>query len=480
MSDPWDYIIVGSGAGGSAAAHRLAATGRRVLVLEKGRALPTDVSTLDVGRVFGEAAFKAKEPWRDGRGRTVKPEEYFNLGGKTKWYGAALLRFQPHEFDADPAHQCGGWPLAYDEMAPYYDQAEQLLQIRHFDVEPDLRTILDGLKRRDGAWEEHPLPLGLDSTILDHEREAKHFDGFASAGGLKSDAQVRFLNGLSGTNTVAIETGRDVVGLEPSPGGADTVSAVICADGTRYTGHTILLAAGALHSPRLVERYMRETGLADTAASFDQVGRNYKCHLNSAILAIGTSRKTDVLRKTVLMLHPDFPHSTMQTLGWMDGEIVGSQLSGLVPSFVAGMLGARAYGFWITTEDGSSPDNRVRAAGKGVDLPTIDYDTHRLPPAVHQHNRLWRALRGHFLGLGLAAFIKPIPLEGTAHACGTLATGQTPADSVIDADGRAHDITNLYVVDGSALPRSSRVNPALTIYAWALRVADRLVQRAEA
>ena len=71
-----------------------------------------------------------------------------------------------------------------------------------------------------------------------------------------------------------------------------------------------------------------------------------------------------------------------------------------------------------------------------------------------------------------------IPITGTAHACGTLVAGRDPAQSVVDAGGRVHGMENLYVVDGSVLPRSSRVNPALTIYAWALRVASLLDSRA--
>jgi choline dehydrogenase-like flavoprotein len=70
--------------------------------------------------------------------------------------------------------------------------------------------------------------------------------------------------------------------------------------------------------------------------------------------------------------------------------------------------------------------------------------------------------------------VKPIGLPGTAHACGTLATGTDPQASVVDPTGRVHGLENLYVVDSSVLPRSSRLNPALTVYAWALRVADGL------
>lgn len=131
MNEHFDVIIIGSGAGGSAAAYRLAKTGKRILIVEKGEPLPLDGSTLDVEQVFRRAAFKSKEPWRDGQGRTVTPEEYFNLGGKTKWYGAALLRFQPHEFEADPGHEYLGWRISYADLEPYYREAEERLGIRH-------------------------------------------------------------------------------------------------------------------------------------------------------------------------------------------------------------------------------------------------------------------------------------------------------------------------------------------------------------
>ena len=48
---------------------------------------------------------------------------------------------------------------------------------------------------------------------------------------------------------------------------------------------------------------------------------------------------------------------------------------------------------------------------------------------------------------------------------------------MVDAVGRVHGLTGLTVADSSILPRSSRVNPALTIYAWSLRAAERLAQR---
>ena len=105
MTDKYDVIVVGSGAGGASVAYKLIEAGRRVLVLEKGEHLPRDSSTLDTKKVFKEGVFKNKEPWVDGQNKVFMPGEFYNVGGKTKWYGAALLRFAPHEFEAEEEHQ---------------------------------------------------------------------------------------------------------------------------------------------------------------------------------------------------------------------------------------------------------------------------------------------------------------------------------------------------------------------------------------
>ena len=138
----YDAIVIGSGAGGTAAAYRLALGGLRVALVEKGGHLPTDGSTLDIDRVVHRGEFLSREAWLDGRGRRLMPEEHFNVGGKTKWYGAALLRFSEREFSTDRSHDCAGWPIAADELATYYDEAERLLGVRTFEYEPDLARLV--------------------------------------------------------------------------------------------------------------------------------------------------------------------------------------------------------------------------------------------------------------------------------------------------------------------------------------------------
>lgn len=468
----YDAVIVGSGAGGCAAAYRLASAGLRVAIVEKGKELPRDATTLDFDRVVHQGLFKSKELWRDGRGQRFAPEEYFNVGGKTKWYGAALLRFGRHEFAADPAHQCVPWPIGYDELRPYYEEAEALLGIREFATEPDLLRIVTRLQRSSSAWKSQPLPLGLADAILEHPLEAARFDGFASAAGLKSDGETVFLSRLKSMPNVSLLTGVAVAELVGKPGSPHRITGVRLEDGRLLQADSVLLAAGALHSPRIFGRYLESSGLGHSLPSAQAVGRNLKLHLLTAVIALALSRKTDLIRKTTLLLNDALPHSSVQPLGF-DGELIGTLVPRLAPRFLARHIGHRAYGFFLQTEDGSHPDNRVMTG----DLPTMDYDASRLGSAVREHRSLVNSFQLALARAGMPAFSQRIGLAGTAHACGTLATGTDPRQSVVDPEGRVHGMQSLYVVDGSVLPRSSRVNPSLTIYSWSLRVAQSLAMQ---
>jgi choline dehydrogenase-like flavoprotein len=486
MNTTYDYLIIGSGAGGSAAAYALAKAGKSVLLIEKGEPLPKDGSTLDIDQVIRRGRFKSKEPWLDKVGRQFVPEEYFNLGGKTKWYGAALLRYDRHEFEAEPEFQCLPWPISYAELEPFYETAETLLGVRRFDMETGLKSIVDKLRKRGTPWECKSLPLGLSPEIFSHPQEARHFDGFASVIGLKADAEHTFLDRVRLMPNLELRTGHAVSELLAAADGPLRLRGVKTQDGCEFHARKVLLAAGALHSPRLVQQYMEFTGLAKRLPSYAQVGRNCKLHLLTALLAFSFSRKTDTLRKTAVLLNEAFPHSSIQPLGF-DAETIATLMPSFVPMRFADLNARLAYGFFLQTEDGSNKANRVIAEQNGHqaphdysaqhDYPRLDYDPRRLPLSAVEHRRMIRAFRWSLLRAGLFSAYKPIPHTGTAHVCGTMVTGNDPERSVVDAAGRVHGMDNLYVVDGSILPRSSRLNPSLTIYAWALRVAHLLITK---
>jgi choline dehydrogenase-like flavoprotein len=470
----YDIIIIGSGAGGSAAVYKLIQAGKRVLLIEKGDALPTDGSTQDFSKVINEGQFNSREPWLDMHGKAFMPEEHFNLGGKTKWYGAALLRFDTHEFLADDEFQCLAWPFGYQELEPYYHEAEALLRVRIFPVESDLKDLNEKLVGRGSRWQSQSLPLALAGNIMNDEAEMRHFDGFATCKGLKADAEIAFLNKVIGSPNLTLITGKAVAHLLGYAGNPRRLAGVMLSDSQFYSADAIILAAGALHSPRLLQSYFNRTGLDKWLPNSLLTGRYFKRHILTAMVAFSPSVKTDKLRKTLYWLNSDYPHSSMQPLGF-SADVLSALFPRSIPRHLAQRLSQYAYGFFLQTEDGSHLHNRVNANNElGRDLPTLNYDLKSLARSYLEHKRMVRDFGRSLRQAGYIGFSRAIPLSGTAHACGTLITGQDANTSVVDASGKVHGMTNVYVADGSILPRSSRVNPALTIYAWSLRLADKL------
>jgi choline dehydrogenase-like flavoprotein len=468
----YDAIVIGSGAGGAAAAYRLVSGGMRVLLLEKGGHLPNDGSTLDVRRVVHDGEYLSREPWLDGNGRKITPEEHFNVGGKTKWYGAALFRFGSNEFLSEPEHACLGWPISLTELEPYYEQAERLLGVRTFDCEPDLAAILKRLHGAGSGWQSSPMPMGLSSDIVNDPTEAAHFDGFASVKSLKGEAETSILSQLDARTNFTLLPNAEVEALLGHPDSSATVVGVRLCDGRTFYAPRVLLAAGALHSPRLLSRYLSESGLNSTLPAAVLVGRYVKLHLLTAMVSVSLGTKTDLIRKTTVLINERFTHSSVQPLGF-DAALIETLMPRFLPGVLRRAVAKRAYGFFLQTEDGSHLANRVQQGTP----PVLDYDEARSPGAAREHQRFTRAFQAALLKAGLISFTKRIGLNGTAHVCGSLVCGRSASDSVVDASGQVHGMTGLYVVDGSVLPRSSRVNPSLTIYAWGLKVADALVRR---
>lgn len=392
MSSPqlYDAVIVGSGAGGAAAAYQPARAGLSVVLIEKGAPLPKDGSTLDFNRVVHQSEFKSNEPWIDNHGRTFVPEEYFNFGGTTQWSGTALLRYSAREFSAEPAYSCLGWPIGYRDMQLYYAEAERLLRVRSIPAEPDLRRIADKLLARTPSWTHQSLPMGLSTDILEIPAEARHFDGFASVADLKSDAETSFLRHVQSMHNLQVRTGHAVTELLGHPKDGTDIQGVRLDNGTELHGRTVILAAGALHSPRLLQRYVHAQDLSRRVPCASDIGRTLKYHLLTAMIGISTRRMTDVIRKTRIFHSSLLPHSSVQPLGF-DGELISTLIPRVVPRGVARLIGGHAYGFFLQTEDGAHPDIRVIAGSAAVQcLPCIDYDAARTPAAVDEHRQLVR------------------------------------------------------------------------------------------
>ena len=496
-----DILIIGSGAGGGTLARALADSGLRILILERGDYLPREWGNWDPNTVFGERRYHTREQWRDGGGRPFSPLTGYHVGGNTKFYGAAVLRRRETDFRTR-RHRDGvtrAWPIEYRDLARFYDQAESWYfahglagsdptepprgpypfpPIPH---ESDVAAVETALR----ALGHHPFPLPLAL----HRREedpgqslcvrCPTCDGFPCMLHAKGDAElcgvrpalehanVQLLTGHRVTRLLCSADGRRVDGVETEQG--------------IFRASWVVLAAGAVNSAALLLASRSERhphGLANTS---DQVGRNYMCHLNSVCMAIKPGRENRTVFQKTLALNdfyedsgdPDYPYPLghIQSLGKVTPALFHAERPRL-PLPVGAWVASRSVDWWLTTEDLADPDNRVTLDEGG----TIRLNWQ--PKNRESHRRLCQAWRRLLRKAGFAAvFFQAMDISATAHQVGTCRFGENPRDNVLDPDCKAHDLENLYVVDGSFMPSISAVNPSLTIMANALRVGEHLRRR---
>jgi choline dehydrogenase-like flavoprotein len=217
-------------------------------------------------------------------------------------------------------------------------------------------------------------------------------------------------------------------------------------------------------------------------------------HINSVLMALSRCPNPTVFQKTLALNDfyfgsPEwsFPMGHISFVGKLDGVTLSAGAPAIAPGWTLELMGKHSLDFWLTSEDLPDPDNRV----------TLDRDGRIVlsytPNNGEGHARLIKKLEhlmqqqtrcevhGDQCHQGLFSrnlFVgQQIPLAGVAHQNGTIRFGHDPKTSALDPDCRAHEVENLYVVDGSFFPSSGAVNPALTIMANALRVGDRILGR---
>src|SRR6185436_15731062 len=128
----YDIIIIGTGAGGGTLAYRLAASGKRILLLERGDYVPREQDNWSTRAVNVDGKYQTTERWRDKAGKELHPHTNYWVGGNTKFYGAALFRLRERDF-GELRHHGGvspAWPISYLELEPYYTAAEKLYEVR--------------------------------------------------------------------------------------------------------------------------------------------------------------------------------------------------------------------------------------------------------------------------------------------------------------------------------------------------------------
>ena len=472
----YDVIIIGSGAGGGTLAYALASTGKRILILERGGYLPREKDNWDTRAVFIDSKYKAKETWYDRQGKEFHPGTHYFVGGNTKFYGAALLRFREEDFGEVKHH--GGispaWPLSYQDFEPYYTRAEELYHVhgeRGADpTEPKasrdyfyppvshearIQELYDDLRRT--GHKPFYLPLGI--MLNEKDRHASRCircdtcDGFPCLVNAKADAQVISVDPALEHSNVELRTHAFVKRLETDSSGRRVSKVIVERNGDidELSGDLVVVSCGAINSSALLLRSFNDKHPNGLANSSDVVGRHYMSHNKSAMLAISKKPNPTAFQKTIGLTDYyyrtdewDYPMGLIQMLGKSNATMLEADAPSFAPGLALDYMAKHSVDFWVTSEDLPDPENRVLVDDKGN--VSLRYQENNL----EGHKRIVAKLKSMLGKIGCEDKLIPcsvylgkkIPLAGVAHQCGTVRFGTDSKTSALDTNCKARWLWN--------------------------------------
>jgi len=513
MTDHYDVIVIGSGAGGGTLTHALAPAGKRILLLERGDFLPREPQNWDSKSVWVDLRYHNSGNWTDAStGEEFPPKQNYYVGGNTKVYGAILFRFRERDF-RQIQHVDGvspAWPLSYADFEPWYTRAEHLYHVhgqrgadpgeppsaapyRYPPLSHEPRIAQLEADFTQAGLHPFPLPVGLI-----YDESAPQFspcircatcDGYPCLVNGKADAHIVCVEPALRYPNVTLRTRTRVMRLETDGPGHVVTRVVADRDGQSetYSADLVVVSAGAINSAALLLASASERHPDGLGNSSGVVGRHLMMHNNSSLIAFSKIPNPTRFQKTLGVNDFYFgdpaddgsfpyPLGALQMLGKNDATLIAFDAPDAEDPVD---LARHSMDFWLTTEDLPLPGNQVLLGHDG-----------RIQLRYTQTNaEAHRRLRGKFEGLLDAIQCRDTVLPGyhylggrlginaVAHQNGTVRFGADPATSALDLNCKMHDLDNLYVVDSSFFVSSTAVNPTLTIIANALRVADHIAGR---
>ena len=505
-NDRYDVVIIGSGAGGGTMAHALASSGARILIAERGDFVPQEEDNWSPEAVWIDRRYQTTERWLNGDGEFA-PYTHYCVGGNTKFWGSVLYRLRREDFQAIE-HRGGlspAWPIDYETLAPYYDRAEALYQVRgdhridptepprgpfpHPPVPHSKRIAqIVGQLQQEGLTPS-PLPLGLIRVREPGGCElCDTCNSYPCKVHAKSDADICCIRPITSPN-VTLWTNAEALTIETDGSGRKVTAVSIRRHGevTRIETSLLVVSCGAVNSAALLLRSKSDAHPNGLANSSDLVGRRYMAHLTTMISAWHVRKNLadgddQLFQKTVAINDFYLPGRFQYPLGHIQsqGRIHPAMIRGGAP---------RKYRVYVPVADAFRllpewTSRSVEWLAMSEDLPdssntvTVEGGRIRLqyaPNNLESHARLVQELSAVLKRLDFKwVFPVSFATTNTTHQCGTICFGKDPRASVLDPWCRTHDVENLFVVDASFFPSSAAVNPGLTIVAQALRVADHI------
>jgi choline dehydrogenase-like flavoprotein len=489
----YDVIVIGSGPAGAAVLRQLVTAGRKTLLLERGEALPLqDQNVADVD-LFRKDRYHPGEQWFGPDGDPFSPQMIYAPGGNSKIWGGVLERMREPEFGGLALQEgpSPDWQLRYSDFAPWYDQAEALYRVHgRSGVDPS-----EPPRSADFPHAPRPVEPFLDALRLALQRQSLHpydlpLSWSEAAWDPCGDAERLGLEPLRQQPGLTLRRGARVTALHVDPGGGAVrgVEAEIAGQIWLFQAHQVVLAAGAVNSAAILLRSAGDRHPHGLANGSGQVGRNLMKPQLTAILqrasAPNSGRFAPALGLTDYYWgdrNVDFPLGSIRHGGgvlqdplFAESPPLLSLVSRLLPDAALEWLADRSISWWAMSTVRPDPDNRVALRG---DRLQITY----LPNNREAHDRLvyrWldtlqKVEEDPLTRVVQRAPIYPrgeAPLSVMGFACGTCRMGADPASSVVNLEGRCHELANLWIADASVLPSCPSVGLGLTVIANALRI----------
>ncbi|MBL3552132.1 GMC family oxidoreductase [Rhodovulum sulfidophilum] len=507
-------VIIGTGAGGGVLANELAQKGIKVVALEAGgRYLPEDYIN-DEWESFGQLAWtdprSTSGDWRVARDFPALPAWIVKaVGGTTTHWAGASLRFQEHEWKAKTTYgpvqgaNLHDWPIDAAEMEKWYDLAEKKMGVTRTNGLPGLPgnnnyKVFEAGARALGYKEVSTGRMAINSVERDGRLSCQQ-TGFCFQGckwGAKwSTAYTEIPNGEATGNLEVREKAHAARVLHDAKGKVTGVEYFDAEGNLQMQKARIVCVAGnSFESPRLLlnsASSMFPDGLANSSG---QVGRNYMRHMTGSVYA-SFEQPVRMWRGTTMagIIRDEVRHDPSRGfVGGYEFETISLGLPFMAAFLDPGGWGREftsaldAYetmaGMWIVGEDMPQETNRITLNHDVTDqhgLPVVDvhFDDHPNDRAMRAH--AYAQGRAIYEAVG-ATRTFPTPPYPSTHNLGTNRMSENPRDGVVNRWGQTHDVTNLFVSDGSQFTTGAAENPTLTIVALAIRQADHIAREMSA